>query len=77
MSWCKAETDTGRRIHKRDRSTNVCTVKSESKRVGIKTDVRKNEQDRRCTYNVTMRCARAAIVAVEKQLVLHSPSAYL
>ena len=35
--------------------------------MGSKTDVRKNEQERQCTYNITMRCARAAIVAVEKQ----------
>jgi hypothetical protein len=30
-----------------------------------------NRLDRQCSYNVTLRCVRATIVAVEKQLVLH------
>jgi len=30
-----------------------------------------DEQERQCTYNVTMRRVRATIVAVERQLVLH------
>ena len=33
-----------------------------------------DQQDRHCTYNVTMRRVRATIVAVEKQYVLHNPS---
>jgi hypothetical protein len=28
-------------------------------------------QDKQCTYNVTMMCFRSTIVAVEKQKVLH------
>jgi hypothetical protein len=32
------------------------------------------QQDRQCTYNVTMRRVRATIVAVEKQWVLHNLS---
>jgi len=30
------------------------------------------QQDRQCTYNVTLRSVRATIVAVEKQWVLHN-----
>ena len=34
----------------------------------IKTDlIIKSKQDRQCMYNATLRCGRAAIVAVEKQ----------
>ena len=32
------------------------------------------EQDRQCTYNVTLRCISATTVAVEKQWVLHNLS---
>jgi hypothetical protein len=60
--------DTGRRRDKKDRPTNVSTVKSESERLGSKRDrLRNNEQDRQCKHNVTMTRARAAIVAVEEQ----------
>ena len=29
--------------------------------------IARREQDRQCTYNVTLRCVRETIVAVEKQ----------
>ena len=35
------------------------------------------EQDRQRTYKVILRCVRATIVAVEKQLVLHTLSVCL
>jgi hypothetical protein len=35
------------------------------------------QQDRHCTYYVTLRSVRATIVAVKKQSVLHIPSVYL
>jgi hypothetical protein len=35
---------------------------------------RRNEQDRQCTYNVTISRVRATIVAMEKQRVLHNLS---
>jgi len=41
-----------------------------SNKTGIK-------QERQCTYNVTLRRVRAAIVAMEKQLVLHNLSVCL
>jgi hypothetical protein len=33
---------------------------------------RSKEPERQCTYHVTLRHVRAAIIAVEKQLVLHT-----
>jgi len=36
-----------------------------------------NKQDRQCVYNVTLRCVRATIVAVEKQYVLQVVSVCL
>jgi len=38
---------------------------------------RKRKQDRQCTYNVTLRCIRVTVVAVENQEVLHIVSAHL
>ena len=38
------------------------------------TELNNNQQDRQCTYNVTLRDVRAAIVVVEKQGVLHNQS---
>ena len=34
-------------------------------------------QDRQCTYNVTLRCVRTTIVAVEKQQIWHIPSVFV
>ena len=40
----------------------------------IRVYVDKRKQGRQCMYNVTLRRVHAAIVAVEKQWVLHNPS---
>ena len=37
----------------------------------------KTNQDKQCTYNITMRRVRATIVAVEKQSVFHNLCVHL
>jgi len=31
----------------------------------------RNEQDRKCTHSITLRCIHVTTIAMEKQLVLH------
>ena len=39
--------------------------------------VKDNKQDIQCTYNLTLRCLRTTIVAVEAQGVLHNLNVYI